>query len=42
MLACMLLPFMWAAALAQAVSFPELNSAVPGHQDVTYFDLAKM
>ncbi|MBZ9813179.1 hypothetical protein [Mesorhizobium sp. CA7] len=28
--------------MAQAVSFPELNSAVPGHQDVTYFDLAKM
>jgi hypothetical protein len=41
-LAGLLLPFMWTAALAQAVSFPELKSAVPGHQDVTYFDLAKM
>ncbi|MBZ9768589.1 hypothetical protein LB526_17680 [Mesorhizobium sp. CA6] len=42
MFACLLLPCLWTAALAQAVSFPELNSAVPGHQDVTYFDLAKM
>ena len=42
MLACLLLPCLWTAALAQAVSFPELNSAVPGHQDITYFDLAKM
>ncbi|MDX8510809.1 hypothetical protein [Mesorhizobium captivum] len=42
MLACLLLPCLWAAADAQAVSFPELNSAVPGHQDVTYLDLAKM
>ncbi|MDX8477115.1 hypothetical protein RFN28_01340 [Mesorhizobium sp. VK24D] len=42
MLACLLLPWLWAAASAQAVSFPELNSAVPGHQDVTYLDLAKM
>lgn len=41
-LACMLLPWLWAAADAQAVSFPELNSAVPGHRDVTYLDLAKM
>ena len=41
-LACMLLPFLWTAANAQAVSFPELNSAVPGHQAVTYLDLAKM
>jgi hypothetical protein len=41
-LACLLLPSLWAAALAQAVSFPELSSAVPGHQDITYFDLAKM
>lgn len=40
--ACLLLPCVCAAAMAQAVSFPELNSAVPGHQDVTYFDLAKM
>jgi len=42
MLACLLLPCLWTAALAQAVSFPELNSAVPGYQDITYFDLAKM
>ena len=40
--ACLLLPLMWTAAPAQAVSYPELNSAVPGHRDVTYFDLAKM
>lgn len=42
LLACLLLPSVWTAAQAQAVSFPELNSAVPGHQEVTYFDLAKM
>ncbi|MDX8494374.1 hypothetical protein RFN29_22665 [Mesorhizobium sp. VK22B] len=42
MLACLLLPCLWAAADAQAVSFPELNRAIPGHQDVTYLDLAKM
>lgn len=42
MLACLLLPSMWTAAHAQAVSYPELSSAVPGHQDVTYLDLAKM
>ncbi|RRH93023.1 hypothetical protein EH240_30490 [Mesorhizobium tamadayense] len=41
-LACLLLLWQWAAADAQAVSFPELNSAVPGHQDVTYLDLARM
>lgn len=42
MFACLLLQCLCAAALAQAVSFPELTSAIPGHQDVTYFDLAKM
>ncbi len=41
-LAWLLLPSIWTAAQAQAVTFPELNSTVPGHQDVTYFDLAKM
>ncbi|WP_192253509.1 hypothetical protein [Mesorhizobium silamurunense] len=41
-LACLLLPCLWAAADAQAVSFPELNGPVPGHQDVTYLDLARM
>lgn len=41
-LACLLLPCLWAAALAQDVSFPELSSAVGGRQDVTYLDLAKM
>lgn len=42
MFACLLLPSLWTAARAQAVSFPELNSAVPGRQDISYFDLAKM
>ncbi|TPI71349.1 hypothetical protein FJ420_00140 [Mesorhizobium sp. B3-1-3] len=42
MLACLLLPCLWTAAATQAVSFPELSSAVPGHRDVTYFDLAEM
>ncbi|MDX8498341.1 hypothetical protein RFM99_07905 [Mesorhizobium sp. VK4C] len=42
MLACLLLPLLWTAAHAQAVSFPELSSPVPGHQDITYLDLAKM
>lgn len=41
-LALVLLPFLWTAAGAQAVSFPELGSAVPGHKDVTYLDLARM
>lgn len=41
-LAFLLLPLMWTAASAQAVSFPELNNTVPGHRDVTYFDLARM
>ena len=41
-LALVLLPFLWTAAGAQAVSFPELGSALPGHQDVTYLDLARM
>jgi hypothetical protein len=38
----MLLPCLWTAAGAQAVSFPDLGSAVPGHQDVSYLDLARM
>lgn len=41
-LACLLLPWFLVAASAQAVSFPELDSAVPGHQNVTYLDLAKL
>ncbi len=41
-LACLLLPWLWAAAGAQGVSFPELGSALPGHKDVTYLDLARM
>lgn len=41
-LACLLLPWLWTAALAQEVSFPELSSPVGGRQDVTYLDLAKM
>ncbi|MEO5759737.1 MAG: hypothetical protein ABIQ51_23110 [Mesorhizobium sp.] len=41
-LTCLLLPFLWTAAGAQAVSFPELDSALPGRKDVTYLDLARM
>ncbi|MER9306878.1 hypothetical protein [Mesorhizobium sp. M0496] len=41
-LALMLLPFLWTAAGAQAVGFPELGSALPGRKDVTYLDLARM
>jgi hypothetical protein len=40
-LACLLLPCLWTAAGAQAVSFPDLGSALPGHKDVTYLDLAR-
>ncbi|WP_181180568.1 hypothetical protein [Mesorhizobium sp. B2-4-6] len=43
MLACLLLPSLRAAAQAQAVSFPESNSVIPGgRQDITHFDLVKM
>jgi len=41
-LALMLLPFLWSVAGAQAVSFPELGGALPGHTDTTYLDLARM
>lgn len=41
-LALVLLPWLWTAAGAQAVSFPEFGSAIPGHMDVTYLDLARM
>lgn len=41
-LALMLAPFLWTAAGAQAISFPELGSALPGRTDVTYLDLARM
>ncbi|MBN9255569.1 MULTISPECIES: hypothetical protein [unclassified Mesorhizobium] len=41
-LGCLLLPGLWVTAHAQAVSFPELNTAVPGHADTTYLDLARM
>ncbi|RUU45873.1 hypothetical protein EOC93_05115 [Mesorhizobium sp. M6A.T.Ce.TU.002.03.1.1] len=41
-LACLLLPCLWTAAGAQGVSFPDLGSAVPGHKDTTYLDLARM
>ncbi|MER8828399.1 hypothetical protein NKH73_18380 [Mesorhizobium sp. M0938] len=40
--ACLLLPYLWTAAGAQGVSFPDLGSAVPGHEDKTYLDLARM
>lgn len=42
MLALTLLPFLWTAAGAQDVSFPDLGSALPGRSDVTYLDLARM
>ena len=41
-LVLVLLPWLWTAAGAQAVSFPEFGSALPGRQDVTYLDLAKL
>ncbi|RWD60381.1 MAG: hypothetical protein EOS36_21285 [Mesorhizobium sp.] len=41
-LAWLLLPWLCATALADATSFPELNNTVPGHQDVTYLELARM
>lgn len=41
-LAVTMLPFLWTAAGAQTVSFPELNSALPGRSDATYLDLARM
>ena len=41
-LASVLLPWLWTAAAAQAVSFPEFGSALPGRQDVTNLDLARM
>ncbi|RWK65031.1 hypothetical protein [Mesorhizobium sp.] len=41
-LACLLLPCLWTTAGAQDGSFPDLGSAVPGHQDTIYFDLARM
>ncbi|MER8694346.1 hypothetical protein NKI77_15190 [Mesorhizobium opportunistum] len=41
-LALVLLPFLWTAAGAQAVSFPDFGSALPGRADVTYLDLARM
>ncbi|TRC89544.1 hypothetical protein FJV80_09910 [Mesorhizobium sp. WSM4310] len=41
-LAVMMLPFLWTVAGAQAVSFPDLGSSLPGRSDVTYLDLARM
>ncbi|TIO07710.1 hypothetical protein [Mesorhizobium sp.] len=41
-LACLLLPCLWTAAGAQGVSFPDLGGTVPGHEDTTYLDLARM
>lgn len=40
--ACLILPWLWGTAAAQVVGFPDLGSAVPGHKDVTYLDLARM
>ncbi|AZO26272.1 hypothetical protein [Mesorhizobium sp. M1B.F.Ca.ET.045.04.1.1] len=42
LLACLLLPCLWAPAGAESVGFPEPSSAVPGHPGVTYLDLAKL
>jgi hypothetical protein len=42
LLALVLLPFLWTAAGAQAVGYPELGSAIPGHGKTTYLDLARM
>lgn len=41
-LACLLLPCLWATAQAQTVSLPDLGSTLPGRTDVTYLDLARM
>lgn len=41
-LALVLLPLLSTAAGAQAVSFPELDSSLPGRKDVSYLDLARM
>ncbi|PBC01210.1 hypothetical protein [Mesorhizobium sp. WSM3860] len=41
-LALVLLSWLRVSAAAQDVSFPDLGSAVPGHKDVTYLDLARM
>ena len=41
-LALTLLPFLAVVAGAQALSFPEIGSALPGRADVTYLDLARM
>lgn len=40
--AFLLLPCLWTAAGAQGVSFPDLGSTVPGHENTTYLDLARM
>jgi len=41
-LALVSLPLLWSAAGAQAISFPDLGSPLPGRTDVTYLDLARM
>jgi hypothetical protein len=41
-LAVMLLPLLWTAALAQDASLPDLGSPLPGRKDFTYLDLARM
>ncbi|MBZ9678195.1 hypothetical protein [Mesorhizobium sp. ES1-1] len=41
-LALCLLPLLWTAADARAVSSPDLGTALPGRTDATYLDLAKM
>ncbi|TPN89700.1 hypothetical protein FJ987_02215 [Mesorhizobium sp. CU2] len=41
-LALVFLPWLWGPASAENVSFPDFASAIPGHKDVTYLDLARM
>ncbi|PBB33480.1 hypothetical protein EOA60_23350 [Mesorhizobium sp. M1A.F.Ca.IN.020.06.1.1] len=41
-LALVLLLWFWGPASAENVSFPDFASAIPGHKDVTYLDLARM
>ncbi|TIN14941.1 MAG: hypothetical protein E5X93_17925 [Mesorhizobium sp.] len=41
-LALVLLSWLWGPASAENVSFPDFASAILGHKDVTYLDLARM
>jgi hypothetical protein len=41
-LALLSLALSWSTAAAQAVSFPDLGSTLPAHENATYLDLARM